>query len=90
MTSGDVRLLIIAAVLIVIAAMCASADAAISRISRIRAEDLAEDGRAGSAKLLDVVDDPPRYLNLALLLLVAAEMTAAVLVTVVFLDVFDE
>ncbi|HEX2498093.1 MAG: hemolysin family protein [Actinomycetes bacterium] len=89
MTSGDVIMLLIAAALILIAALCASADAAISRISRVRAEALAGEGRAGSAKLLAVVNDPPRYLNLALLLRVAAEMTAAVLVTIVFLDVFD-
>ena len=89
MTSGDVITLLIAAVLIVIAALCASAEAAISRISRVRAEALAEEGRAGSAKLLAVISDPPRYVNLALLLRVAAEMTAAVLVTIVFLSVFD-
>jgi CBS domain containing-hemolysin-like protein len=53
------------------------------------AEALAAEGRAGSAKLLAVVNDPPRYLNLALLLRVAAEMTAAVLVTIVFLNPFD-
>ena len=82
-------MLLIAAVLILIAALCASAEAAISRISRVRAETLAEEGRAGSAKLLAVVDDPPRYVNLALLLRVAAEMTAAVLVTIFFLDLFD-
>ncbi|HKA68500.1 MAG TPA: hemolysin family protein [Actinomycetes bacterium] len=89
MTSGNFIALLIAAVLILIAALCASADAAISRISRVRAETLAEEGRAGSAKLLAVVADPPRYLNLALLLRVTAEMTAAVLVTIVFLDLFD-
>ncbi|HKE50809.1 MAG TPA: DUF21 domain-containing protein, partial [Actinomycetes bacterium] len=89
MTSGDLIMLLIAAVLILIAALCASAEAAISRISRVRAETLAEEGRAGSAKLLAVVDDPPRYVNLALLLRVAAEMTAAVLVTIFFLDLFD-
>ena len=89
MSTGDIITLVIAAVLILIAALCASAEAAISRISRVRAEALAEEGRAGSAKLLAVVNDPPRYLNLVLLLRVAAEMTAAVLVTIVFLNLFD-
>jgi CBS domain containing-hemolysin-like protein len=89
MSTGDIVTLVIAAVLILIAALCASAEAAISRISRVRAEALAEEGRAGSAKLLVVVNDPPRYLNLVLLLRVAAEMTAAVLVTIVFLNLFD-
>jgi CBS domain containing-hemolysin-like protein len=89
MSTGDIITLLIAAVLILIAALCASAEAAISRISRVRAQALAEEGRAGSAKLLAVVNDPPRYLNLVLLLRVAAEMTAAVLVTIVFLNLFD-
>ncbi|MCI0688936.1 MAG: hemolysin family protein [Sporichthyaceae bacterium] len=90
LTGGDVQMLFIAAGLILIAALCASADAAISRTSRIRAESLLDEGRTGATRLLAVVDDPPRYLNLALLLRVAAELTAAVLVTVVFLDVFEQ
>ncbi|MBA3233428.1 MAG: HlyC/CorC family transporter [Propionibacteriales bacterium] len=83
MTSAGVTLLVIAAVLVVVAAILASAEAALSSISRVRAEELARDGRRGAAKLLVVVTDAPRFLNTALLLRILCETTATVLVTLV-------
>ena len=43
-------------------------------------------GRAGAARLLVIVEDPPRYLNTALFLRMLTEIAAIILVTVVMLD----
>ena len=89
MTADSMPQLIIAAVLVVFAGVLASAESALSSVSRVRAEELAEEGRSGSKKLLRVVADPPRYLNTALLLRLAAEISAIVLVTIAVLGAFD-
>ncbi|MEJ7775638.1 MAG: hemolysin family protein [Nocardioidaceae bacterium] len=83
MTSAGVTLLVIAAVLVVVAAVLASAEAALSSISRVRAEELVRERRRGAPRLLVVVNDPPRFLNTALLLRILCETTATVLVTLV-------
>ena len=60
------------------------------RVSSFRAEEAVRSGRRGSAKLAQVAADPTRYLNVALLVRVACEMAAAVLVTYACLKEFDE
>jgi hypothetical protein len=46
-----------------------------SSFSRARAEELEREGRAGCAgKLVTLLDDPPRYLNTALLLRLLCEI----------------
>jgi magnesium and cobalt exporter, CNNM family len=85
-----VQLVIGAVVLVIVAGLFACVEAALSRISRVRAEELVREERRGAGRLLTVVQDPARYLNLALLVRVACELSAAVLVTVVCMDDFDE
>jgi CBS domain containing-hemolysin-like protein len=82
---NDTGLIIAAVLLAVVAALFAGAEAALSRVSRVRVEELVRDGRRGAARLAHVIAEPPRYLNLTLLLRVVCELTAAVLVTVVCL-----
>ena len=82
MTTGDALLLVAAAVLVIIAGVCAAADAALSRVSRARVEGFVREGRRGAVTLRKVIAEPPRYLNLVLLLRVVGEMAAAVLVAV--------
>ncbi|MGH3446228.1 MAG: hemolysin family protein [Nocardioidaceae bacterium] len=89
MTSTDILLLVIAALFVVLAALVASAETAISSMSRVRAEELEADGRGGAARLLSIVSDAPRYLNTALLLRVLCETTAAVIVTLVVIDLLE-
>ncbi|MGW1992239.1 hemolysin family protein [Embleya sp. NPDC001921] len=79
-----------AVVLVVVAGLFACLETALSRISRVRAEELVRAERRGAKRLLTVVQDPARYLNLALLVRVACELSAAVLVTVVCMDDFAE
>ncbi|MEU6170324.1 hemolysin family protein [Streptantibioticus parmotrematis] len=69
--------------LIVVAWLAACAEAGLARVSRFRAEEAARTGRRGGDRLLAVASDPVRYLNVALLVRVACETSAAVLITVV-------
>jgi CBS domain containing-hemolysin-like protein len=68
-----------AAVLVALAGACAAADAALSRVSRVHVDEYVRDGRRGAMALRRVIAEPPRYLNLVLLLRVVGEMAAAVM-----------
>ena len=87
MTTG---LLVGAGLLVVLAGLFAGAEAALSRVSRGAAADLAREGRRGAQQLLVVLEDPARYLNVLTLLRVTAELVATVFFTVAMLDMFDE
>src|SRR4051795_4836202 len=82
----DIVLLVVAAVLVVVAGLFSSADAALSSFSKARAEEIAAEGKGGATRLLQIVADPPSYLNTALLLRMLFEIAAIVLVTEVMLD----
>jgi CBS domain containing-hemolysin-like protein len=84
----DSWLLVLAAVFAVVAGLFSSADAALSSFSKARAEEIAGEGKPGSARLLVIVEDPPRFLNTALFLRMLTEIAAIILVTVVMLDLF--
>ncbi|MER7763010.1 hemolysin family protein [Streptomyces sp. NPDC097619] len=79
-----------AVLLVVVAWLAACAEAGIARVSAFRAEEAVRSGRKGAAKLAQVAADPTRYLNVALLVRVACEMAAGVLVTYVCLDALGE
>jgi CBS domain containing-hemolysin-like protein len=81
MSTARVVLVAAAAVLVVLAGLLACADAALSRVSRVRVEELAAEGRRGAGRLQQVIADPAPYLNVLLLLITAAELTATTLVT---------
>jgi len=85
-SSGDAWLLVVAAALVILAGAFSAADAALASFSRARAEELQTEGRPGAGRLLGLLDDPPRYLNTALLLRLLCEVSAIVLVT---LEVHD-
>lgn len=71
-------ILTVSIILLVIAGLLISAETAISRISRSRIEDL-ESSKA-STRLLSVIDDRPRYVNVLLFVSTIASITAFVLV----------
>ncbi|GAA3829530.1 hemolysin family protein [Nocardioides panacisoli] len=81
MASGDLWQLVAAAVLVVLAGLFTAADAAVGGFSKARAHELVGESRAGSRRLVDVLDDAPRHLNTALLLRLFCETAAVVLVT---------
>ena len=82
----DVGLLVLALVLVVLAGAFAMVETAIARTSRVRADALARDGRRGAQRLLVITGDAPRYLNLVLLLRIAAELTAVAIVAGIVID----
>ncbi|MEU0517421.1 hemolysin family protein [Streptosporangium sp. NPDC006007] len=75
-----------AVVLVVVGGLIASAETALTRISRVRAEEFVRDGRRGAVRLQAIVADPPRYLNLLLLLRLSCELVATVIATLLFID----
>ena len=79
----------LAAVLVVLAGVFSAADAALATYSRARAEELLGEGRAGSRRLVTLLDDRARYLNTALLLRMLCETSAVVLVTLEILRWYD-
>ncbi|HET7173889.1 MAG TPA: hemolysin family protein, partial [Nocardioidaceae bacterium] len=86
MSGDDIGLLVLAAVLVLVAGLLASAESAISSTSRVRAAELEREGRSGARRLLTLASDPPRYLNTALLVRIMCETAAVVLVAKVVLD----
>jgi len=82
-------LLLAAAALVVLAGLFSAADAALSRFSHARAEELLDEGRTGARRLLRLLDDAPRYLNTALLLRLLCEISAIVLVTLEVSSAYD-
>ncbi|GAC1325797.1 MAG: hemolysin family protein [Mycobacteriales bacterium] len=86
MTGVNVVLVALAVVLVIVASLLACLDAALSRVSRVRVEELVRDQRRGADKLRLLLADPARHLNLLLLLRVLDELTATVLVSVVCVD----
>ena len=82
-------LLLVAGVLVAVGGLSAAAEAALSRVSRVAAENIERDGRRGAARLQQVLADPARYLNVLTLLRVSCELVATVLVTVAALELFD-
>jgi CBS domain containing-hemolysin-like protein len=85
--TNDLWLLILAVVLVLIAALLVSAETALVRVSRSRIEELRKDQPARVDRLLLVLDDRPRYVNVLLLLSTAAMVTSTVVVTYVSVDV---
>ncbi len=77
MTSTEVLPLVVAAGFVLLAGLLGSLEAALARVSRVRVEELARAGRSGAGRLQQVMSDPPRSLNLLLLLRVIFELSAA-------------
>jgi CBS domain containing-hemolysin-like protein len=79
-------LLVVVIGLVLVAGLLSSAEAALSTFSRVRAEELSQQGRPGSRHVLAVLDDPPRVLSTTLFLRLLAEISAIVLATALVFD----
>ncbi len=85
--TGDALLLILAAVLVVIAMLLIMAETAIGRVSRSQIEDVRrESGGKGAERLLTVIHDRARYVNVLLFLSTIATVTATVIVGYICVD----
>ena len=65
--------------LVALGGLFAAIDAAISTVSIARVEELVRDERPGAVRLGRVMAERPRYINLVVLLRIACETTATVL-----------
>jgi CBS domain containing-hemolysin-like protein len=82
-------MVLFALVSIVVAFCLAAAESALFRMSRVRAAELAEEGRSGARSLTTVVGDSAAYLAVLAFLRVVAEATCAVFITVAILGLVD-
>jgi CBS domain containing-hemolysin-like protein len=87
--SGTAQLIVLAVLLVPLAGVFAAADAALLTISRARVDALVRMGRPGARALAAVVADRPRHVNLLLLLRLASEAAATVLLTVALVQSFQ-
>ena len=89
MTGADMWLVVTAVVLVLLAGVFSAADAALGSYSRARAHELVEENRAGAQRLVRLLEDAPRYLNTLILLRLACEIGAIVIVTQLVRDAYD-
>ena len=83
MSSGDWALVAFIAVLVITSAVLAAAETVITRINKVRAYRLQEEGRRGAASLVKLADDPPPYLNVVLLLMLLTHLASTTIATIV-------
>ncbi|HUR51274.1 MAG TPA: CNNM domain-containing protein, partial [Mycobacteriales bacterium] len=88
-SASDYWPLALAALLVVLAALYACAEVAMSRVSRVRVQELVEDGRHGARRLEVLLREPARPLNVLLLLRLVMEISAVGIVTAYCLDRLD-
>jgi CBS domain containing-hemolysin-like protein len=77
LTSTEVLPLVSAIGFVVLAGLLGCLEAALARVSRVRVDELVREERRGAGRLARVLADPPRSLNLLLLLRVLFELAAA-------------
>ena len=80
--TGELIMTLAVALCVTLAAFLAMAETSLTRINRVRAMTLAEEGRRGSRSLLRLLEHPERFLNPVLLLLLVCHLVAATLVGV--------
>src|SRR5438552_17176596 len=81
MTAADWGEFLGVIVLIAVVALMAASETAIIRTNRVRAYHLAEEKRRGAASLVKVVENPPPYLNVVLLLTMLATIGGTAVAT---------
>ena len=83
MTSTDWLLVLVVAVLFCFSIVLALSEMAFSRMNRIRALTLEEEGQRGAAKLARMLEHPEQTINSLLLLVLIAQLTSASLIGVI-------
>jgi putative hemolysin len=84
MTGAEVGILAAVAGLIVLAGFLAMAETSLTRMNRVKALTLEEEGRRGAGTLAKLVDHPERFLNPVLLLVLVCHVVASILVGLLF------
>ena len=83
---ADAWLVALAVVLVALAGLLTMAETAIGRVSRAPVDEARKDGDPRAARLLAMLDDRPRYVNVLLFLSTVALTTATVVVGYVCID----
>jgi len=81
MTGGDLGLVVGIVALIVVAAFLAMSETALTRVGRIKVLQMVDEERKGAERLAKLLDDPPRFLNVILFLLLVVQLAGASLAT---------
>ncbi|PND49959.1 MULTISPECIES: hemolysin family protein [Rhodococcus] len=79
-------LVVVAVVLVALGGLFAAVDSALNTVSPARVEELAKGERPSAQKLLVILEDRPRYVNLMVLLRILCEITATVVLVAALLD----
>ena len=74
---------VLVAVLVVVGSVLAIAEASLTRMSRVRALALVEEGRRNAVLLDRIESDPPRYLNAVYLAVMFSQNGSAILVAII-------
>src|SRR5919206_2569751 len=80
--SNEALLWLLVLALLVTAGFLAMAETSLTRMNRVKAMALAEEGRRGAEPLLKMVEHPERFLNPVLLLVLISHLVMASLVGV--------
>jgi CBS domain containing-hemolysin-like protein len=89
MSPTAIVLLVIAVCLVPLAGLFGALDAALQRLSKARVDELRRDGVKRAEALAEVMAERSRHIALLLLLRIACETAATVLVALVFYTTFD-
>ncbi|GCE38749.1 Magnesium and cobalt efflux protein CorC [Rhodococcus wratislaviensis] len=76
--SSAIALIVLAIVLVPLGGVFAAVDSALNTISSARIEEMAKEDRPGATRVLRILSDRPRYVNLMVLLRILCEITATV------------
>src|SRR5712691_7796634 len=77
MTGTDFALLVAIVALFLVSGVLALSETAFTRMSRIRALALEEEGRRGASRLVRMLERPERTLNSVLLVLLVCQLVSA-------------
>ncbi|HVM03503.1 MAG TPA: hemolysin family protein [Acidimicrobiales bacterium] len=88
MTTSQALMLAAVAALVLLAAFFAMSETSLTRISRVKAITMEEEGRRGAARLARLVEHPERFLNPILLLVLVCHLVVATLVGALAQDLF--
>jgi putative hemolysin len=80
---SDVILIVVIVILLFASGVLALSETSLTRMNRIRARPLVEEGRRGAHALLRLVEHPERFLNPILLLTLLCQLVAASLIAIV-------
>jgi CBS domain containing-hemolysin-like protein len=86
----DAWSIVAAVLLIALAGVLASAETAIARVSRTQVDEARKEGDRRAQRLLDLLEDRPRHVNVLLFLSTVCTVTATVLVAYVSTDLLVE